>query len=178
MSNLSNDSFDGKQLSPAAAITIIGYSKGKGDRASTFGSLHLAHREGERFQYIGKVGTGFDDRVLKIPRVGVENLHLLLRGLHDGGMTMAHVTHVVDGVEILPLIFIVQVLHNAPHDIERLFVRDAQGRSDVLSPGRAEGFVFYRCVLHARLNVSKAREGSTWASLSNVPQADCSEILK
>ena len=45
--------------------TIIGYTEGKGDRASTFGSLHLAHREGERSQYIGKVGTGFDDRALK-----------------------------------------------------------------------------------------------------------------
>ena len=45
--------------------TIIGYTEGKGNRASTFGSLHLARQEGERFEYVGKVGTGLDDKLLK-----------------------------------------------------------------------------------------------------------------
>ena len=45
--------------------TIIGYTEGKGNRASTFGSLLLAQRKGERLQYVGKVGTGFDDKLLK-----------------------------------------------------------------------------------------------------------------
>jgi DNA ligase D-like protein (predicted ligase)/DNA ligase D-like protein (predicted polymerase)/DNA ligase D-like protein (predicted 3'-phosphoesterase) len=44
---------------------IIGYTRGTGDRARTFGALHLAQgREGE-LKYVGKVGTGFDDRSLK-----------------------------------------------------------------------------------------------------------------
>jgi DNA ligase D-like protein (predicted ligase)/DNA ligase D-like protein (predicted 3'-phosphoesterase) len=39
---------------------IIGYSKGKGDRASTFGALHLAEHNGTELIYIGKAGSGFD----------------------------------------------------------------------------------------------------------------------
>jgi ATP-dependent DNA ligase len=44
---------------------IIGYTKGKGDRAHTFGALHLARRNGDELHYLGKVGTGFDDRALE-----------------------------------------------------------------------------------------------------------------
>ncbi|HET6349856.1 MAG TPA: non-homologous end-joining DNA ligase [Candidatus Krumholzibacteria bacterium] len=44
---------------------IIGYTKGKGDRARAFGALHLARREGDSLHYLGKVGTGFDDRTLE-----------------------------------------------------------------------------------------------------------------
>lgn len=48
-----------------AECLIIGYTKGKGDRAATFGALHLAQYAGGQLCYIGKVGTGFDDRTLK-----------------------------------------------------------------------------------------------------------------
>jgi DNA ligase D-like protein (predicted ligase)/DNA ligase D-like protein (predicted polymerase)/DNA ligase D-like protein (predicted 3'-phosphoesterase) len=44
---------------------IIGYTRGKGERGSLFGALHLGRYEGERLRYVGKVGTGFDDRLLK-----------------------------------------------------------------------------------------------------------------
>jgi DNA ligase D-like protein (predicted ligase)/DNA ligase D-like protein (predicted polymerase)/DNA ligase D-like protein (predicted 3'-phosphoesterase) len=43
---------------------VIGYTRGKGDRAATFGALHLARREGGALRYVGKVGTGFDERSL------------------------------------------------------------------------------------------------------------------
>ena len=43
---------------------IIGYTQGQGDRAATFGALHLAKIEADALQYVGKVGTGFDDRLL------------------------------------------------------------------------------------------------------------------
>jgi DNA ligase D-like protein (predicted ligase)/DNA ligase D-like protein (predicted polymerase)/DNA ligase D-like protein (predicted 3'-phosphoesterase) len=39
---------------------IIGYSKGKGDRASTFGALHLAELRDNQLIYLGKAGSGFD----------------------------------------------------------------------------------------------------------------------
>ncbi|MFQ6051391.1 MAG: non-homologous end-joining DNA ligase [Candidatus Hydrothermarchaeota archaeon] len=39
---------------------VCGYSKGKGNRASSFGSLVLALYEGNELRYIGKVGTGFN----------------------------------------------------------------------------------------------------------------------
>ncbi len=44
---------------------IIGMTEGKGDRGRTFGALHIAQAEGSTLNYMGKVGTGFDDRMLK-----------------------------------------------------------------------------------------------------------------
>ncbi|MBN8578418.1 MAG: non-homologous end-joining DNA ligase [Cytophagales bacterium] len=44
---------------------ILGYNPGKGDRSVTFGGLHIAERDGSNFIYRGKVGTGFDDAMIK-----------------------------------------------------------------------------------------------------------------
>lgn len=44
---------------------IVGYTKGKGNRAADFGALHLAQLSGKTLGYVGKVGTGFDDPTLK-----------------------------------------------------------------------------------------------------------------
>lgn len=44
---------------------IIGYTPGKGDRARSFGALHIAEKEGGELHYRGKVGTGFDDALIK-----------------------------------------------------------------------------------------------------------------
>lgn len=44
---------------------ILGYNPGKGDRSVTFGGLHIAERDGDKFLYRGKVGTGFDDATIK-----------------------------------------------------------------------------------------------------------------
>jgi DNA ligase D-like protein (predicted ligase)/DNA ligase D-like protein (predicted polymerase)/DNA ligase D-like protein (predicted 3'-phosphoesterase) len=44
---------------------IIGYTEGKGDRETTFGALQIAAREGTTLRYLGKVGTGFDSKLLK-----------------------------------------------------------------------------------------------------------------
>ena len=43
---------------------VIGYTKGKADRQSAFGALHLAQWGAEGLKYVGKVGTGFDDQTL------------------------------------------------------------------------------------------------------------------
>ena len=45
--------------------TLIGYTKGKGDRSGTFGSLHLAKVEDGNYSYMGKVGTGYDTSKMK-----------------------------------------------------------------------------------------------------------------
>lgn len=39
---------------------IIGYTRGKGDRASQFGALQIAEETPGGLKYRGKVGTGFD----------------------------------------------------------------------------------------------------------------------
>ncbi len=44
---------------------ILGYTKGEGDRASTFGALHLGHYVGKKLKYLGRVGTGFDEKMMK-----------------------------------------------------------------------------------------------------------------
>jgi bifunctional non-homologous end joining protein LigD len=44
--------------------TLIGYTKGKGDRIDHFGALHLAVQEADTWKYYGKVGTGFDHDLL------------------------------------------------------------------------------------------------------------------
>jgi DNA ligase D-like protein (predicted ligase)/DNA ligase D-like protein (predicted polymerase)/DNA ligase D-like protein (predicted 3'-phosphoesterase) len=44
---------------------IIGYTKGKGDRESLFGALHIAQQNGGTLKYVGKVGTGFDTGLMK-----------------------------------------------------------------------------------------------------------------
>jgi bifunctional non-homologous end joining protein LigD len=48
-----------------ADCVIIGYNEGKGDRKSTFGGLHIAERRGDELLYRGKVGTGFDEAMIK-----------------------------------------------------------------------------------------------------------------
>lgn len=44
---------------------IIGYTKGKGNRENEFGALHLAQQSGSELRYVGKVGTGFDTKLMK-----------------------------------------------------------------------------------------------------------------
>lgn len=44
---------------------IVGYTNGEGDRERYFGSLQLAQQDGKNLVYRGRVGTGFDDAMLK-----------------------------------------------------------------------------------------------------------------
>ncbi len=41
---------------------IIGYTKGQGDRAAYFGALHLADADSDKIIYVGKVGTGWNEK--------------------------------------------------------------------------------------------------------------------
>jgi bifunctional non-homologous end joining protein LigD len=49
----------------AVDCVVIGYTEGKGNRNSFFGSLHIAEQREDGIQYRGKVGTGFDDVTMK-----------------------------------------------------------------------------------------------------------------
>ena len=44
---------------------ILGYSEGKGDRQKYFGALQIAEKDGDKLQYRGKVGTGFNEQSMK-----------------------------------------------------------------------------------------------------------------
>jgi bifunctional non-homologous end joining protein LigD len=56
---------------------IVGFTPGQGGRSDAFGALLLAALDGERWRWVGQVGTGFSDRMLE--RV-VEQLLPLVRG--------------------------------------------------------------------------------------------------
>jgi DNA ligase D-like protein (predicted ligase)/DNA ligase D-like protein (predicted polymerase)/DNA ligase D-like protein (predicted 3'-phosphoesterase) len=45
---------------------IVGYSPGNGERKALFGGLHLAEQVDGKFIYRGKVGTGFDEAMMKL----------------------------------------------------------------------------------------------------------------
>ena len=55
-------------------FTVVGYTRGRGRRTGSIGSLVLAVHESGALRYVGNVGTGFDDREL-------ERLARLLRPL-------------------------------------------------------------------------------------------------
>ncbi|MGZ4291201.1 MAG: DNA ligase D [Gaiellaceae bacterium] len=56
-------------------FVVVGYTRGSGRRAGTFGALVLAVNEGNELRYVGNVGTGFDDAEIR-------KLLKLLKPLH------------------------------------------------------------------------------------------------
>jgi len=63
--------------------TIIGYTKGKGDRQLGFGALHLAQVSGAGLKYVGKVGTGFDEGLLRSVFAELEKLTTIKRPVKE-----------------------------------------------------------------------------------------------
>lgn len=51
---------------------VGGFTRGEGGRAGTFGSLLLGLADGGRLRWIGSVGTGFDDRSLRLIREALD----------------------------------------------------------------------------------------------------------
>jgi DNA ligase D-like protein (predicted ligase)/DNA ligase D-like protein (predicted 3'-phosphoesterase) len=44
---------------------VVGYTRGTGNRAGTFGALLLGLYEGDKLTFVGRVGTGFTDKTLR-----------------------------------------------------------------------------------------------------------------
>lgn len=53
---------------------IGGFTRGERSRASTFGSLLLGLRDGDRLRYIGSVGTGFDQPTLRAVKTALDQM--------------------------------------------------------------------------------------------------------
>jgi DNA ligase D-like protein (predicted ligase)/DNA ligase D-like protein (predicted polymerase)/DNA ligase D-like protein (predicted 3'-phosphoesterase) len=62
---------------------IVGYTRGKGDRETNFGALHLARLEDGDLKYLGKVGAGFDDHSLKAVSGELQKLTTIKRPIKD-----------------------------------------------------------------------------------------------
>jgi len=73
---------------------IVGYTKGTGDREKFFGALHLARMEGNELKYVGKVGTGFDERCLKAIDVELKKLKAIKRPVREKPLDDAQSTWV------------------------------------------------------------------------------------
>lgn len=64
---------------------IIGYTEGKGDRNVTFGALHIAELdESGTLHYRGKVGTGFNDAVIKEILKAMKNVKITKKPKVEG----------------------------------------------------------------------------------------------
>ncbi len=66
-----------------ADCVIIGYTAGKGDREATFGALQIAEQTGNGLRYLGKVGTGFDSRMLREVLAEVRKLKEIKRPVKE-----------------------------------------------------------------------------------------------
>ncbi|HEY5767463.1 MAG TPA: non-homologous end-joining DNA ligase [Candidatus Udaeobacter sp.] len=64
---------------------VIGYTRGKGDRETSFGALHLGRANGEtrELKYVGKVGGGFDENSLKTVWAELEKLRKIDRPVKE-----------------------------------------------------------------------------------------------
>ncbi|MEW6304821.1 MAG: non-homologous end-joining DNA ligase, partial [Verrucomicrobiota bacterium] len=69
-----SDSWLKIKLQQTVECVIIGYTRGKGDREGSFGALHLAQANGGELKYMGKVGSGFDAKMLKALWAELERL--------------------------------------------------------------------------------------------------------
>ena len=99
---------------------------------------------------------------MQIPRVGVENPHLTSPRFDDAWMAVAHVGHVVVGVEEDPSGLIVERLHPAADDLERLAVPEAQVSSKAAAAYR-QGLRFgnlRRCLRRGRQAEQPRRIGA------------------
>ena len=62
---------------------IIGYTKGKGDRAPLFGALQLGMYQDNKLVYVGKVGTGFNERMAKTILTEIEKVKRTTRMIKE-----------------------------------------------------------------------------------------------
>jgi bifunctional non-homologous end joining protein LigD len=60
-----NDTWIKIKVKETLEAVIIGYTLGEGERERTFGSLQVAEQQNGKLIYRGRVGTGFDDALLR-----------------------------------------------------------------------------------------------------------------
>lgn len=66
-----------------AECVIIGYNEGQGNRANTFGGLHIAEVKAGELIYRGKVGSGFNDDDLKTIALMIKQLKHAKKPVQD-----------------------------------------------------------------------------------------------
>ena len=102
----------------------------------------------------------------QIARIGIEQRHLVGGGLDHPRMAVAHVRHIVDAIEIRAAAGIVEILPPAADDVQRLAIRDAERRPEMLRrpPHEPGGSRRRRAEDLVRANPRAARRASRAAS--------------
>ena len=72
---------------------------------------------------------------MKIARVGVQNGHLTTGGSHHMGMTMSHMAHVVDPVQVSLPILAEKILSPTPYNFQGIFIGNTQISSQMGATG-------------------------------------------
>lgn len=71
------------KVKSAKDFVIIGYTPGEGERASSFGSLQIAEPMSYGLSYRGRVGSGFDDQLLKHIRELLEAIPAAIKPVEE-----------------------------------------------------------------------------------------------
>lgn len=69
--------------------------------------------------------------VVQVATVGVDEAHLLGRGSYHVRMTVTHVRHIVDAVQVLVLLLVVHVLPLATHYLQWVLLKEQGHRPAV-----------------------------------------------
>ncbi len=72
---------------------------------------------------------------MQVASIGIQPRHLGLAGLDHLRMAVAHMRHIIDRVQVSPPGLVIEVLHVAPDNLERFFVREAERFAEMLAPG-------------------------------------------
>lgn len=84
-------------------------------------------------EFAGKVfgeALRVDDQVVvQVARVRGQQTHLLGARLHDFGITVTHVRHIVDAVEILDALLVEHVLALAAQDLNWVILEEKRARA-------------------------------------------------
>lgn len=62
---------------------IVGYTRGKGDRAASFGAVHLARQDVDGLKYVGKAGTGFNEESMREVADELKKLKTIQRSVEE-----------------------------------------------------------------------------------------------
>jgi bifunctional non-homologous end joining protein LigD len=80
------------KIRDTSEVFIVGYTKGKGERGHTFGALQIAERVDNELHYRGKVGTGFDDAMIKDILNTLKKVDTLKKSPVDGNIIDEKIT--------------------------------------------------------------------------------------
>ena len=131
--------FVGADVNDGVAVAVVGYiyhhhvplpSVGTGQAQGEFVGLGAGADKEADAERVGEGGGEplriFNDVVMKVAGVGVENAGLVGECLGDVGVAVADVGDVVDHIEIGAAGVVVQILADATHNFERFGVGDRE----------------------------------------------------